>query len=164
MSSTIDPRGFTDAPGVDADATRQNPIHHVSGTAQQGARQVLVLPDSADAVQLTRSWLASDVGLPPDLAEDAILLTSELVSNAVRHGRPEVEVSVHVTPPSVHVAVADRADSRPLFPDEPHGMTNRSGGGLYLVASMATGWGFQHHYPGPGKTVWFTLYGLNRRT
>ncbi len=131
-----------------------------STSAGQGAEQVRVLPDSMDAARVARQWLAHDVaGVPDELAGDAILLTSELVSNATRYGRPEVLVSVRVAPTSLHVAVTDQASTMPVFPDRPAGVTQQSGRGLFLVVSLATAWGVTPHPSGSGKAVWFTLDG-----
>ena len=63
----------------------------------------------------------------------AVLLTSELVTNAILHTRTPVQVGVLIDDDKVLVCVADRlADSPPLVPRPPSG--DRPGGrGLALV-------------------------------
>ena len=93
--------------------------------------------------------------LRPDDLEVAVLLTSELVTNAVLHTRTPVQVGVLTADDDVLVCVGDRlADSPPLVPRPPSG--DRPGGrGLALVNQLADSWGTTA-YSG-GKTVWFVL-------
>lgn len=123
-----------------------------------GAHQVLDVPDQPDAARLVRRWLGGQVaGLPHDVIDDAMLLTSELVNNASRHGRPALQVTVRVRPPTLHVTVADREDALPVLPARNPYPTQTSGRGLILVQNLAAAWGVAPLRPGPGKTVWFTL-------
>ena len=82
---------------------------------------------------------------------DVELLTSELVTNAIRHGRTEMLVTVDVDEERVRVEVADRNPARPQLrvPDE------RGGRGLHLVDELSDRWGV--HGGRPGKTVWFEI-------
>jgi anti-sigma regulatory factor (Ser/Thr protein kinase) len=94
---------------------------------------------------------AWDVPIDPPVA---VLLTSELVTNAITHvagetvmlvitcARGQLRVDVHDTSWSVPVPVDAPADAE-------------TGRGLVLVASLSTDWGF---YRTPaGKAVYFTL-------
>lgn len=76
--------------------------------------------------------------------EDATLLVSELVTNAVRHapqdGSPEVELRLKVEPERVRVVVSDAGrgfDATPRLPTA----SESSGWGLYLVDRIADRWG-----------------------
>lgn len=82
---------------------------------------------------------------------DVELLTSELVTNAIRHGRTEMLVTVDVDDERVRVEVADRNPARPQLrvPDE------TGGRGLRLVDELSDRWGV--HGGRPGKTVWFEI-------
>jgi anti-sigma regulatory factor (Ser/Thr protein kinase) len=84
------------------------------------------------------------------LVDDAVLVLSELVTNAVVHTAAPFRVVIRAEDRSVRVAVYDRS------PDPP---TRRSahrlavsGRGLGLVASLASRWGT--HKTAAGKVVW----------
>jgi anti-sigma regulatory factor (Ser/Thr protein kinase) len=93
----------------------------------------------------------------PPLSEDAcevlMLLTSELVTNAVLHARTDIEVGITIADHSVLVTVHDedlaRPEQRPYHPRE-------GGWGLGLVTALAARSAMTHH-PGEGKTAWFVL-------
>ena len=68
----------------------------------------LVLPASLDAPALARLHLRQALPrLPPAILDDTLILTSELVTNAVLHGRPEISVSVELAEPELTVVVTD---------------------------------------------------------
>ena len=85
-------------------------------------------------------------------AEVTLLLVSELVTNALLHGRPPLELRVAAIGEKVRVEVHDAAGDRPPArafppPDAPHGR------GIEIVAALANRWGSA---PSPlGKVVWF---------
>jgi two-component sensor histidine kinase len=86
-----------------------------------------------------------------DLLDVLLLLTSELVTNAVIHARTPIEVGITVTDRSVVVTVHDE--------DLGHVMqrSGREGGwGLGLVRTFATDSDMEVH-AGDGKTAWFRL-------
>jgi len=86
--------------------------------------------------------------------DDAELLTSELVTNAVRYAGPPVVVWVDQAADGVIVAVQDPEPALPtpqsVAPDDV------SGRGLAIVATMAADWGVDP-VPDDGKAVWFRL-------
>ena len=125
-------------------------------TRSDGA-DVLVVPDSVDAPRLARAWLADRLdGLSEDVVSDALILTSELVTNAVVHGRPEATLSMLRTPRTLRVAVADHGQGLPVVCDQSLGSPRVSGRGLLIVNRLAAAWGVDRDEPS-GKTVWFTL-------
>ncbi|MFD8676880.1 ATP-binding protein [Streptomyces seoulensis] len=91
------------------------------------------------------------------LADDAALVVSELVANAVRHAqRDSIRVVVErVAPRVVRVAVADFSRTLP----EPctTTATNENGRGLPLIAALAMNWGTDERRW--GKVVWAELEG-----
>ena len=89
----------------------------------------------------------------PDLREPAVLLTSELATNAVLHARTAFRVAVHLEGESVWVEVTDGSPGVPA-PVPASADTDR-GRGLGLVAKLASDWGVKPS--APGKTVWFAL-------
>jgi anti-sigma regulatory factor (Ser/Thr protein kinase) len=89
-----------------------------------------------------------------DLADDAVLLTSELVTNAMQHGRGPLTLRTQSSHGLLRVEVQDRA---PQLPQLRKARIDAQGGrGLTLVSSVAEEWGVQE-LPGGDKTVWFTL-------
>jgi serine phosphatase RsbU (regulator of sigma subunit) len=88
------------------------------------------------------------------VVDDAVLCTSEAVTNAIRHGGGVVDVRVACDPPTVRVEVEDRAPGRvAVVSPEP---TDTSGRGLLIIDTMADRWGVEAA-SGPGKVVWFEL-------
>ncbi|HEY6746927.1 MAG TPA: ATP-binding protein, partial [Mycobacteriales bacterium] len=85
----------------------------------------------------------------------AALLTTELVSNAIRHTRDELVVSVRVAAGRLRVGVADSSHRRPQLVQV--GQRDTSGRGLHLVDALADRWGVDPDERGLGKTVWFEL-------
>ncbi|MCC3776686.1 GAF domain-containing protein, partial [Streptomyces sp. UNOB3_S3] len=94
-----------------------------------------------------------------DVIDDAVVLTSELVTNAVVHAGTAAEVLCVRTSAGVRVEVADRYPERELplqSPGRTFGGLDREGGrGLLLCASLAARWGVE--YSATHKTVWFRL-------
>ena len=92
-----------------------------------------------------------------ELLDDAMLLTSELVTNAVVHAGTPVRVTCRLADGAVEVVVRDGQPAR-LVPesaeDEPS--LERTGGrGLLLPAALASAWGVA--YGRSSKAVWFRL-------
>jgi anti-sigma regulatory factor (Ser/Thr protein kinase) len=111
----------------------------------------------ATAAARARRALAAEVVAAgfPALADDAALLVSELVANAVLHARTDVEVRLVVGPDGVRVEVLDGSPVLPL----PGALaaTAMSGRGLLLVEGLAPRWGVEAREG--GKAVWFELGG-----
>jgi GAF domain-containing protein len=119
-----------------------------------------------------RSWeLAGERGGPGEAAEwtqrdalvdDAVLLTSELVTNAVLHAGTPVQVTCRLlgdlSDGAVEIAVLDRRPAQ-LRPDRPHtaaeAAERTNGRGLQLPSELATAWGVT--YARAAKAVWFRL-------
>jgi transcriptional regulator with XRE-family HTH domain/anti-sigma regulatory factor (Ser/Thr protein kinase) len=115
-------------------------------------------PSDSFAPSLARAALAAtSIGIPGGVFEDAALLTSELVTNSVRHsGSPWVEVTFDLSAEMLRIEVSDqsRQTVQPRTPDADGGW------GLRLVGELATRWGVERHER--GKTIWVEL-DLNRR-
>ncbi|WP_432109635.1 ATP-binding protein [Streptomyces sp. AA1529] len=89
------------------------------------------------------------------VADDAALVVSELVANAVQHARREsIRVVVERTGlRTVRVAVADFSRARPVA--RAVGEGDEDGRGLALVEELAVGWGADERRW--GKVVWAEL-------
>ncbi|MGH3916579.1 MAG: SpoIIE family protein phosphatase [Pseudonocardiaceae bacterium] len=93
------------------------------------------------------------------LIDVALLLATELCSNAVRHAGTEMELTLSVDESRLTVEVIDRGPV-PLeinMATGPGAAQPRSGGyGLQLVAALASSWGTRHDATGR-HVVWFCL-------
>ena len=89
------------------------------------------------------------------LLEDATVVVSELVTNAVIHARTEILVDVAVSGESVRISVSDQNSRLPTVPETPEDATN--GRGLHLVAAISKDWGVDDGTV--GKAVWAELRG-----
>jgi len=99
------------------------------------------------------------------LAEDAVLLTSELVTNAVVHAGTGIELTCRLdtgaTPARFEIEVDDHHPGRRLPTDEPPTMPApaeplaASGRGLTLAAMLADAWGVT--YTRTAKRVWVRM-------
>jgi hypothetical protein len=102
-------------------------------------------------------WLAAgDLVDSPDLrdkAATAVLLLTELVSNALRHGEDAIRVRVELAGTRLLVDVSDTGHRMPTL--RAVGATETSGRGLRLVESLSDEWGV--HVQDRGKSVWFAL-------
>ncbi|MGW7201517.1 SpoIIE family protein phosphatase [Streptomyces chryseus] len=94
-----------------------------------------------------------------DIVDDAVVLTSELVTNAVVHAGTTADVLCLRTDEGVRVEVGDRYPERdvPLQGTaQSFGSPDREGGrGLLLCAALASRWGVD--YAPTHKHVWFQL-------
>ncbi|MBA2954814.1 SpoIIE family protein phosphatase [Nocardioides sp. MAH-18] len=92
-------------------------------------------------------------GVPEELAEDLVLVTSELVTNAFVHARPPIDLRIRRTHHEVVLEVHDRALLRPRRrrPDD----DDEHGRGLNIVEALTTDWGTRSSES--GKTVWCTV-------
>lgn len=84
--------------------------------------------------------------------DDLILATSELVSNAVRHGPPRsmITVAACVAGDVIRLEVHDDGGRASVSPREPD---TRGGRGLHIVAAVAEEWGTCE----PATTVWCSM-------
>ncbi|MFD0439455.1 SpoIIE family protein phosphatase [Streptomyces chartreusis] len=94
-----------------------------------------------------------------DIVDDAVVLTSELVTNAVVHAGTSADVLCLRSEEGVRIEVADRYPEReiPLQGSPVNmGSPDREGGrGLQLCAALAGRWGVE--YTPTHKQVWFQL-------
>jgi anti-sigma regulatory factor (Ser/Thr protein kinase) len=108
------------------------------------------------APALARAFIKSAVEFLGSVApEDAILLTSEAVTNSVVHAQTDaIEVSLYRDGDVVHVSVTDGDPGRPEVQDADP--TRVGGFGVRLIDQLADDWGVEP-IPGEGKTVWFEV-------
>jgi anti-sigma regulatory factor (Ser/Thr protein kinase) len=122
-----------------------------------GRVQAWVLPSDLSAAPQARRHIADAcAGLPEETVYTARLLVTELVSNAVLHGRGTVMLSVAADSSGVRVEVHDESPQPPVILPRPP--LAEHGAGLRLVSALAGSWGTDPLGEGrSGKRVWFTL-------
>jgi anti-sigma regulatory factor (Ser/Thr protein kinase) len=119
----------------------------------------LTIPGRPEHVREARAFVAKALGdLHPGL-EDAVLLTSELVTNAVMHSASHcaggtVTVQISESADGVRVEVAD-AGSDLSAPAVRGDVYASDGHGLFLVQTLSDQWGYLRD--DNGTTVWFWL-------
>jgi anti-sigma regulatory factor (Ser/Thr protein kinase) len=88
--------------------------------------------------------------------EVAILLVSELVTNAIRYGRPPIQLRAFRVGSGLRVEVSDGERRAPLAARQASTTEMAEGGrGLLLVNGLSDRWGWAGN--GRGKVVWFEL-------
>ena len=118
-----------------------------------------VVSSHAAAFVEARRFVRESVGpVPRRIMDDAVLLTSELVTNAVRHAglddRDAIEVTVSVDPRVLRITVRDRGSGF-----DPEAVARRrsdeGGWGLDLLRRLSSRWSVDRH--SAGTDVWFEI-------
>jgi anti-anti-sigma factor len=89
-----------------------------------------------------------------ELSDIAQLVVTELVSNAIRHARTSMELSISLRERHLHLSVRDQS----LFPPRRGGADDpvqEDGRGLLVVEALTSAWGYTPTRD--GKVVWATL-------
>lgn len=107
----------------------------------------------AKARRFLRDFCAA-ARLPDTICDTAALLASELVTNAILHGRTSAALEVHRPADTLRVAVRDANPDLPPVGDAPP-LSAESGRGLMIVSVLASRWGVET--TPDGKAVWFEL-------
>jgi anti-sigma regulatory factor (Ser/Thr protein kinase)/anti-anti-sigma regulatory factor len=122
------------------------------------------LPSGPAAVTVARALVRRICEVSPvsDLVDEAELVISELVTNAMLHGLPPLSLTVSRRPKFLYLAVRD---SNPAEPRIGGGDTTwpdgRNGGrGLMVVEALALAWGCTP--TADGKVVWATMRSRNQ--
>jgi PAS domain S-box-containing protein len=123
----------------------------------EGADALIERFEPTESAVITARHLVADHlvarSVPRTLVDDAVLATSELLTNAIVHGLGPVDLRLRTTGREVLVEVQDQATflprkMRPTVEDE-HGR------GLQIVAAVAERWGVRA--TDNGKSVWCVL-------
>jgi anti-sigma regulatory factor (Ser/Thr protein kinase) len=119
-------------------------------------RQAVVLAAEPRSVAEARTWLSSTAARVIATARlpDLQLVISEIVTNAIRHGRPGGEILLAATPKPDYLCV-QVTDEGSGFASSPGAMNSDENGGfgLFLVERLTRRWGMTREN---GRTrVWF---------
>jgi serine phosphatase RsbU (regulator of sigma subunit)/anti-sigma regulatory factor (Ser/Thr protein kinase) len=111
-----------------------------------------VVDRAADAVPRARRFAADALSAAdPSVVEDAELVVTELVTNALLHGAPPVVLRISPAGSRVRIEVEDSGREMPMRMRE--NIDSMTGRGLSLVSRVTSGWGVEPAAHG-GKVVW----------
>ena len=132
-------------------------------TATQASPRLiaLALPGIPGSVPVARRHVRDALGLHGlgEFAQDAAIITSELVANTVQHacGNGAARIGVTLTcagnPAAVTVVVSDSCSQGPVRRDASPG--SEQGRGLQIVEALSARWGWR--YEDGGKAVFAVL-------
>ena len=120
------------------------------------ARAATELPRTLQAPGLARAFLGDYLCRTHALAiyDEAALLTTEAVTNAVKYGGPPILLVVECDGGGIEVRVADGNPDVPVRTDADELATH--GRGVAMIDMVSDSWGVSAH-PDDGKDVWFRL-------
>ncbi|MFC5824004.1 ATP-binding protein [Nonomuraea insulae] len=126
-------------------------------------------PATGISVPAARDWARSllSLGVPAPVLDDALLLLSEVVTNAITHsdsgcvptGKVTIQILRMGTTVQVEVTDAGSSTSAPVV--RAPALDDDTGRGLWMVDMLADAWGFEHDEN--GASVWFRLTGRERQ-
>ncbi|GAA4054343.1 hypothetical protein GCM10022248_22100 [Nonomuraea soli] len=126
-----------------------------------GVSSVVLLPYAPSSVAVARQRLSTELqewGVFSGAIDDAVLVVSELLSNALRHAHPlpsgMVRVAWFWSDDVVEVAVSDGGAATEPRAGRPT-LSSLGGRGLGIVEFVAQKWGVRHE--GEITTVWAVL-------
>ena len=120
-----------------------------------------VLPSIPESVPVARFHVRAALGFHGlgEYANDVETITSELVTNAVRHVCDDGTETIEITlarawnPATVTVVVSDSSPEGPIRRDTP--ADSEQGRGLQIVEALSAHWGW--HQQDSGKAIFATL-------
>jgi DNA-binding NarL/FixJ family response regulator len=127
-----------------------------SVSAAGGAEAFVDLPLSLTSVAAARRFVEERMKewRVEQLLDDALMVSSELVTNAVTHARSSCRIRLSLNVARLRIDVLDAGAGTPE--PQPPSETEEHGRGLYMVDAVTTAWGLED-VPGKGKLVWAEL-------
>ena len=142
-----------------AAARASDPTELLAAMAGGAVLGSLTIPGRPEHVREARAFVAKALGDLHPALDNIVLLTSELVTNAVIHSRSRrhggaVTLVIAESEEGVRIEVSDEGSelSAPVVRGE---VLASDGHGLFLVQSLADQWGYVRDTN--GTTVWFWL-------
>jgi anti-sigma regulatory factor (Ser/Thr protein kinase) len=117
------------------------------------AVELLGRPASVREARVFTGDVLADGGVERSIIEVAVLLVSELVTNAIVHARGSICVTVHADAHWVRIEVEDHGRGRPVL--RPATQNQAKGRGLGVIDKLATDWGTEQR--ATHKVVWFEI-------
>lgn len=128
----------------------------MAAPATEGPHAALSLSAGPEIVPVARRFVVDQLQrwrVRSELREDAALIASELVTNALRYGPPPIMLDISLAGDRVRLSVADSS------PEAPHAVAPvflaESGRGLALLQALSASWGSE--IDALGKRVWCEL-------
>jgi anti-sigma regulatory factor (Ser/Thr protein kinase) len=115
----------------------------------------LMLPPATDSVPVARRFAREQLRASGCDVDTVVLLVSEVVTNAVLHGRSDLRLRVDDRGSTARVEVADSSAKAVRMHE--FGVESTTGRGLHLVAQLSLRWGAEPGTNGWGKVVWFEV-------
>jgi len=139
----------SDLPGSHTDSRRPT-------AGAQGVVARRSLPRNDEAPAIGRAFVAETLRSKAldFLVETAMLLTSELVTNAVVHARSSSTLSLSQSGSTIRVELLDRGHGRVALRRSAPGASG-GGRGLFIVEQLSSAWGTSD--TPAGTIVWFEL-------
>jgi anti-sigma regulatory factor (Ser/Thr protein kinase) len=111
-------------------------------------------PPDLDAALTARDFVIATLTAWGCQTDEAVMvMSSELIVNAVKHAKSDYEVRVFEHDGRVRVEVRDWSTDRPVMGDP--AIDDTHGRGLRIVSDLAPDWGVEPAIE--GKTVWFEI-------
>ena len=154
-TSDLDAAGLVCANHSELIAPRSYRSRNSARTAFEDGRAAEVFAPTRDAIAAARHFVAAalEALAQPHLVDDAVVVTSELVTNALHHADGPFRVTVVREESAVRVGVEDRNPAEPVRRRPSKDVAN--GRGMSIVDRIASVWGVDSHPK--GKVVWAAL-------
>ena len=113
------------------------------------------MPHASREARMAARVVLEDWDVPAPVVDDALLVISELVTNAVRHAgtTSTLELELGQTGMQLRVALADGSTARPR--PRRAGTAAEDGRGMAILAALSDRWGIEPHLH--GKRVWWEV-------
>lgn len=116
----------------------------------------VALPYAPESVATARRFVESKLRewKLDRLVDDALLVISELVTNAITHAASSCRVRLSISSSTLRIDVVDGGTGTPE--PRPPSESQEHGRGLHMVDAVTSAWGLEE-VPGEGKLVWAEL-------
>ena len=131
---------------------------HSGHSPQSGMFVLTAAPASVSTARREVRELLDAWGVGSDASDNALLVTSELVTNALTHAASErIVCRLRLTAGRLHIEVEDENRGGTLPAQRRPGPDEQCGRGLLLVDVLSSDWGVHDAPHGSGRVVWAEL-------